>query len=152
MTKEERTDYNKLVGQIDGEYYFLETTFKHSDSFKGATGTVLRPIPKHEWEERCNPENIREENRDHWREAVSIGNTDDGLGDWMAYNDISEPYFDDSYSEYWDALRKLGISEEEYPVIECVGGGRSFSYHMTFDEVFDTELIKVINEFEEPTK
>lgn len=144
--KRQQTDYNKLVGVIDGDYYFLDYTFDHGD-FKGATATVLRPVPKDEWEDRNDPDNLREEYREHWQSAVERGDTDEGLEDWMEYNDAA-PYFDDSGSQHWDTLRELGISEEEYPVIECVGGGRSFSKNMKFDKVYAPELVKVIDQFE----
>lgn len=149
MTKtREQKNYGELIGRIDDEYYFLDYTFDHGD-FKGATGTVLRPIPKDEWEQRCEPENLEEENRESWQYAVSEGNTDLGLTEWMEYNDISEPYIDDSGWKYNEELRsKAGLSEEAYPMIECTGGGRCFdtkgARDQEFDEVYNAELLAVI--------
>jgi hypothetical protein len=149
---EERTKYGKLIGRIEDQYYFLDEIFKHSDNFQGATATVLRPVPKDEWEERSEPDNLREDNREAWQAAVERGETDLGLDDWMEYADISEPYYDDSGSQYHDQLRALGLSEEDYPVIECTGGGRSFTKEgaqdQEFEEVYNPELLTEIQKVE----
>ena len=36
----------------------------------------------------------------------------------------------------------------DYPIIEYVGGGRCFKKNMVFDEVYNPELLKIINEIE----
>ena len=42
----------------------------------------------------------------------------------------------------------MGFSEEEYPIIEVVGGGRIFSGDMKFDEIYDEKLWKAIQDIE----
>lgn len=153
MTTDERkaTKYGELIGRIDDEYYFLDEIFEYGPDFKGATATVLRPVPKDEYDERSDPENLREEYRELWQQAVEHGDTDDGLDDWMEYVDAA-PYWDDSGTQYHDRIRELGFSEEDYPVIECTGGGRSFDKNgargQQFDEVYNAELLKEIAKVE----
>ncbi len=40
----EQIDYNVIVARQDGEYITLDYVFKHSDDFKGATGTRSRTL------------------------------------------------------------------------------------------------------------
>lgn len=146
-------NYNKLVGKIDDTFYFLDYTFIHSDTFKGATGSELRPVSKEEYEERMSIESLTDSYAEIWRQEVQNENTTEGLDEWIEGQNLGEEnVFDLSYFELWEQIRALGFSEEEYPVIECVGGGRCFSKNMKFDEVFAPELIEIINQFEEEEK
>lgn len=150
----EQTSYNKLVGKIDNQYYFLDYTFKHSDDFRGATATVIEPVTKDDYEERTSTDNIREYLREIWQMQVADGSTEESLDDFtetainidgaegIAFSDI----VDDSRTEL--LREQFHLSTEDYPVFEVTGGGRSFSVDMVFDEVYDAELIKVIDEFE----
>ena len=149
MSDRTSTKYGKLVGRKDDEFYFLDDIFNYGDGFKGATGTRLRLVPQEEYAERTSQESKEEYARGFWQTAVADGKTDDGLTDWMEYNDIGDDFmFDLSYAEYWPQLRTVGYSEEEYPIIECTGGGRCFDSDMEFDEVYAPELIKLINKVE----
>ena len=146
-----RTTYNKLIGKIGDEYYFLDDTFTHSDSFKGATGTVLRPVSRSEYEETKTVEGLKD--RDYaelWKNAVSSGETVLGLYDWLeiVLEDGDDAIWDLSGIELWEQLREIGLSGEEYPVFECTGGGRSFSKDMKWDELYNPELWKEIQKYE----
>lgn len=48
------------VGELDGnaKFYFCDSLFEYIDNFKGATGSVLRPVSKDEYDERTDPDNI----------------------------------------------------------------------------------------------
>jgi hypothetical protein len=147
-----QTDYNKLVGRIDDEYYFLDYTFDdtlHGGEFKGATATVLRPVSDHEHEERIS--DLSEWFRDSWIGAVGAGETEDSLeswSEWIYKTNGDESIYDLSGQDLWPQLRAIGLSEDDYPLFECTGGGRSFSKNMKFDEVYNQELVDIINQFE----
>ena len=149
--KRDQVNYNLLVAEKDGEFYFCDYIFKHTDGFKGATGSILRPISKGEYEERTTLEYLLDSYEDIWRESVSDGSTTQGLEDWCQHvSDIDgdEAFFDLSYPELWEQLRDLGYSEKEYPVFECTGGGRCFGNNDKYDKIYNQELLDKITEIE----
>mgnify|MGYP001617477109 CR=1 FL=1 len=137
------TKYNKLVGRIGDAYYFCDGIFKYDDSFQGATATVLEPVSLDEYEERTSPSGLLDYLGDHWKDAVADDATTLGQSEWCewTYNvDGDEMLWNHSGYDLWDQLRDLGLSEEEYPLFTCSGGGRSFSPDMQFDEIYDPAL------------
>ena len=83
--------------------------------------------------------------------SVNDGKTEQSLDEWISdvlMYDGDEAIFDFSGYNLWEQLRELGLTEEEYPVFECSGGGRCFSSDIEFDEVYDEELLKKIKEIE----
>lgn len=149
-----QTQIKKLVGRIDNEYYICDTLFERADDFKGATATVLCPVSKDIHEQRTDPTDS--DTLDYfdnlWVCAVQSGDTKEGLEafveELLSING-DEAVWDFSGYEYWDLLRETipELTEENYPVFECVGGGRSFSPDMKRDEIYDEDLwqqIKVI--------
>ena len=149
------TRIKKLVGRIDNTYYFCDTLFEHGDDFRGATATVLCPVPRDVYEERIdagNPDTL-EYFEDCWRQAVQAGSTTDSLQSYVeAILDINgdEAAFDMSGYDYWDDLRAAvpELTEEDYPVFECIGGGRSFRPDMKWDELYNENLWRQIKEIE----
>lgn len=142
--------YNKLVGEKNGEYYFCDYIFDDGKGFKGATATILVPVSKEEYDERTSLEGAKERFEDLWRETVKDGGTEDSLEDWcqsIIDTDGDDAFFDFSGCNLWEQLRDK-FPEDEYPVFECIGGGRSFSKENDFDRVFDQELLKKIQEVE----
>lgn len=146
--------YNKLIGRQGDEYIFLDYLFKQG-TFHGATGTRMRPISQGEHSERTDPDNIKDRYEDIWREVVSSGKTTEGLDEWVdmciRIDGVNHMAYDTSYwmSEMWGQLREIGITEEEYPVIECTGGGRCFDIDMQWDELYDEKLWKLIQKYED---
>ena len=142
-----QTEYNKLVAERNGEFYFCDYIFKHKDDFKGATGTELVPVSKEEYEERTSLESITERFEDCWRDAVSNGDEfrslDDYCSDIFQYEG-DEAVFDFSGYNLWDQLREIGYDEENYPVFDCIGGGRCFSKDDKWDKIYDEKLLKKI--------
>jgi len=145
----------KLVGRIDNSYYFCDTLFEHADDFKGATATVLCSVSRENYENRTDPQNSDtiEYFEECWRESVKVRATTKSLETWVEdvlVIDGDEAVFDVSGFEYWDDLRKAvpELTEENYPVFECVGGGRSFEPNMEWDEIYDLELWERIKEIE----
>lgn len=136
----------KLVGRIGDEYYFVDYFFDdtlHGDPFMGATASILRPVTADEYEYRTEGDGLYEYLEEIWRMQVSEGNVTEGLEEWadMVYRiDGDDALFDLSYSEYWEDLRELGFDEDEYPIFEASGGGRSFSPDMKWDEIYDEDL------------
>jgi len=159
MKKEERKqkNFNKLVGRIGNDYYFCDYIFidgkMNNELFQGATGTVLNPVSKEEYEERTDPES--EECLDYfkeiWQMSVQDDNTELGLQEWVEQVlniDGDEAVFDFSGYNLWEQLRDIGLNEDDYPVFECVGGGRSFDSKMKFDEVYNKDLWRLIKAVE----
>ena len=68
----------------------------------------------------------------------------------MSDDEIKETVYDFSGSEFWEDLRKAvpELTEEEYPIFTCIGGGRSFSVDMEWDVLYDEELWEKIKEAE----
>ena len=145
----EETKYNKLIGKIGDEYYFLDHTFNHADNFKGAVGSTMQPLTEEEYNERVDNyfdvDNIRE----FWQQAVEADKTDMGLDEWIEFvrnTDGEENVIDRSYPNYGEQLKKL-LGEEVFEV-ECTGGGRCFEKKMKWDKLFDEKLWEEIKKFE----
>ena len=150
-----QTQIEKLVGRIDNAYYICDTLFEHGDGFRGATATVLCPVSQVDYESRTDPESfdVMDYFKESWQSAVQSGNTIEGLEDFTAQllnNYGDEAVFDLSGYDYWDTIRVIvsELTEEDYPVFECIGGGRSFSPDMKWDEIYDEELWQQIKEIE----
>ena len=156
MNTSDRTEtkYNKLIGRIGDSYYFLDDIFKYKDDFKGATGTVLEPVSQESYDETMTVDGFKDRGYDeHWKGAVESGSTELGLDDWLQL--VLDQYGDEAvydlsgYSDdLWDQLRDIGLTEEKYPIFTCVGGGRSFSPDMVWDELYNPELWEKIKEVE----
>jgi len=142
----EATKYYELVARRGDEYIMLDETFKYGDGFHGATGSTFRLVSREEYEERTSPEAIRDSYEYIWREQAGRGDTELGLTEWLEQIDPDE-IFDDT--QYADLVReRAGVSEEDYPIVECVGGGRCFSVGDEYDEVFRPDLLDVIKQAE----
>lgn len=152
------TKYNKPVGIKDGSVYVVDYTFEdtmHGEPFVGVTGTVLSPVSQAYIDERNEPENIEENYRDCWVEAVKSNNTDEGLTDWVRSNVIDDCHDGDFPGH--DTSGLYDIEEyipdllqhfEDAVTFECIGGGRCFSKNMEFDVVLDQALVDEINRLE----
>jgi len=148
------TTYNKLVARRDNEFLFCDDIFDYGDNgLKGATGTVLRPVPKDEYEERTSEQGLVDYLGELWQGTVQAGDTKMGKAEWCQYvydSDGDDVLYDFSGSNLWEQLRAIGYSEDEYPVIECIGGGRCFSSDDTsYDEVYDDALLEKIRGIEQ---
>ncbi|MCJ7482638.1 MAG: hypothetical protein MUO31_06705 [Thermodesulfovibrionales bacterium] len=68
----------------------------------------------------------------------------------MLNNDGDDAIYDLSGYAYWDMIREAvpELTEEDYPVFNCTGGGRSFDKDMVFDEVYNQELLDEIIKYE----
>jgi len=152
MNEVKKTKYDKLVGRVGNEYHFCDGIFEYKDGMCRATGTILVPVSREEYEDRTDPEGdyVRDMFLYHWQELVQSGNTEEGFKEWIENVlrwEGDEAIFDFSGYDLWEQLRKLGMSEEDYPVFECVGCGRCLA-DTEFDEVYDKELLKKIIEIE----
>lgn len=154
-----QTQIGKLVGRIGDAYYICDTLFEYSvlesNSFKGATATILCPVACEDYENRTNPHNpdTIEYFEDCWSQAVQAKKTTDSLEDYVKMVldiDGDEAVFDLSGYDYWDIIRAFvpELTEENYPVFECVGGGRSFRPDMEWDEIYNEKLWQQIKEIE----
>jgi len=154
----ERTTYNVPVGRKDNEFYFLEGTFIYEDGYHGATGFTLNPISRSQYEDDLSRENLIEYLEDLWRSAVADGGTRLGLEDWAATaiatdGGESMVYDTSGWNNFaWEAMREMGFTEEEYPIFVWGSCGRIFSVGMEFDEVYDRDLLIIINKAEAGNK
>lgn len=150
----QQTNYNQLVGRKNDSYCFCDYIFKDED-FQGATATILRPVSKAEYEQRMDPDNVQDNFEELWRESVQSGRTQDGLVEFVEEIlavDGDEAVFDFSGCNLWDKLREAvpELTEEDYPVLEYIGGDRSFSSDMEWDEIYNQELWEKIKVVETP--
>jgi hypothetical protein len=143
---------NKVIGKTaDGDFYCCEDIFRYSDNFKGATGTVLRPVSLAEYENAENPDNpdTRDRFLDLWKEVVQAGCTENGFDDWLKMllaTDFPECSFDVGGDAFWDEIRKIesDLTEEKFPIFDCIGCGRIFSKDKKFEIIYEPEILKQI--------
>ena len=146
MNKQE-THYNKVVHIENGEIQVLDYTFKHSPTFKGATGNRFNPISRAEYKERMSRESVVEYLLGCGMDSITTRTQATGAYKEMkSTGELEEFIFDLSYSNLWDYLRTFGYPEKDYPVFACVGGGRMFD--KDFQGNINPELSKIIREFE----
>lgn len=145
----------KLVGKKDGDYCVCDYVFKNSKDFQGAVGSHFRPVGKDEYETMhdAESEEVKDRFRDIWAEAVKDGRTEESLVefcDTILQCDGDDALWDLSYSDCWDLIRERvpELTEEEYPIFECVGGGRCFSLDMAWDELYDKKTWALICDYE----
>lgn len=148
-------DKKQLVGRVGDQYYICDYVFRHGDGFKGATGIVLVPVSEARRDEETDPNGDYTKDRfeDCWRQAVQAGSTTKGLDAYVEEIlsiDGDEAVYDMSGYAYWDMIREAipELTEEAYPVFECVGGGRCFDKDMKFDEVYNQALLDEIAQYE----
>jgi len=150
-----KTKIGKLVGRIDDSYYICDTLFGHAIGFTGTIATVLCPVAREDYENRTNPHNpdTIDYFKDCWRMAVQTETITDSLEAYVEMVldvDGDEAVFDFSGYDYWELLREAvpELTEDDYPVFECIGGGRSFCPDMEWDEIYDKELWEQIKRIE----
>jgi hypothetical protein len=142
----------KLVGRKGGDYYVCDYVFKEK-GLQGATASVFRPVSEEEYEEAYDLDNLIDRFQELWAEAVKDGRTEDSLEEFcqiIADCDGDEALWDLSYYQYWDLIREAvpELTEKEYPILECVGGGRSFHRDMVWDVLYDAEVWALIRKYE----
>lgn len=151
MQKEE-TKYNEIIARDeDGTIIMLDYVFDHGDGFKGATGTRFELVSKERYEEETSEEYVRDNYGYLWQEAVQHGNYKGSEEDYIRelMQDVDTLVYDDSYSFMHDAIReKLGVTEEEYPIITCTGGGRMFDKDSNYPTVYRPDLLEIIHKYE----
>lgn len=168
-----------LIGRRDGDYHFVESVFDHGDGFQGATGSIVRPVCKDEWEWASDPENVAERLHEYWEceygrnarstcdecegfpdsskgcETCGIESLDDFTARVIAHDGIEHLMFDSS-----DKDAALAIFEgfvEGVVTTDCSGGGRIFgrdSYvegnpFRGFDEVYNRKALVAIQALED---
>lgn len=149
MNNRQEDRYDKLVARIGNKYYFCNYIFHdlRNKHFKGATGSVMRPVSECEAEERR--ENY-DEDGEMWKNAVENDNTTLGKDDWWEWvldNDGDDAISDaDTYGK--ELMELLHNQDKDVELVECVGGGRCFDANTEYDEVFDQELLDKINAVE----
>jgi len=174
-----RTNGWVLIGRIGNEYYFVDSVFEHRDDFKGATGTILRPVSAEEWEWASDRENVAERLSDYWYclakdqassdcpdckgypdpdegcENCGVQSLDDLVDDAIRYDGIGHIMFDESNCcEGSDSFDELGI---EHECTDCIGGGRIFGRDnykegapfREFDEVYNRKALVAIQALED---
>ena len=67
------------IGRKGENYYFADSVFEHSDSFRGVTGSVIRPVSKDEWDYASDRENVAERLEEYYREVNNCTHWDDSF-------------------------------------------------------------------------
>ena len=150
---QEQKDIKKLIGRIGNDYYICDYVFKHGEGYQGATATVLCPVSKAEYEAAQEIDQLKDRFSDLWGEAARDGRTEESLEDYaQGIYDMNgdETLWDFSGHGYWDMLREAVpmLTEDDFPVFDCAGGGRSFSANMDWTELYDIELWELIKKYE----
>ena len=161
-----RIKFDKLVGRVGDDYYFLDDIFEYKDGFKGATGTIVNPVNNSYYEYATSEDGILERYMDamgaeEWMQTLNLDEEDfDNEDDKIKAieNGIYElhrmgylnPFeeFDYKMEEQMRELPQFSDSNE-YPLFEVIGGGRIFGADVKFDEIFDNELYKKVKQVEE---
>lgn len=137
-------DYNKETGEIT----VLSEIFNYENNFKGATGSVFEAVSRSQFNETIEPylnddkelliymaENFGDLNREMTENVDSSEDALKGL------------FFDLSYEEMWEYLRKeLELDEDKAYIFNCVGGGRCFD--KDFQGNINESLSKLIRDIE----
>jgi hypothetical protein len=162
----QKDDYNKLVGSIDNEYYFVDYIFNDADGFKGATGTIVMPVSKEYYDYATSEQGILERymdamGEDEWLNTLGLDRDDfededemikaieDGIYDLYRVGELN-PFEEVNY-KLEEQMRELPefSDSDEYPLFETIGGGRIFGKSIKFDKIYDQELYDKIRKIEE---
>ena len=149
-----QTNYNLLVGRIGDNYYVCDYIFEETADWKGATASVVTPVSKAEYDRKMDSDDsdTQEWLKEQWQYAVEHNLTEGSLQEFTRISLLNrgdDAVFDCGYYNLWDMIRKAvpELTEDDYPVLNACGGGRSFSPDMEWDEIYNQELwdkIKVI--------
>lgn len=147
-----RINYFAVVNiSEDNEITVLDSLFEYNDRFKGATGSKFEPITLERYEEVINMD--EEEIADYLIDngfELPDNYKRGGFIEWAEQftdNDKLSLFFNLSYSEKWDELRKqCGLSIEDARIFNCVGGGRCFEKDFKGNK--NKSLHKLIRQYE----
>lgn len=153
----DQTTFNKVVNFDGQEILVLDYVFKHSDDFKGATGTRFEAISKSQYKEDTSKSSVIQciedcyTDEDLFNRYPNKRSVSDCLEQF--YKDIKNAgeietfTYDDSYRELWPYLREeLNLDENEAYIFTCTGGGRCFD--KDFQGNINPELSAIIREYE----
>ena len=149
-TKRKEIIYNKLIGKINNEYYFLDYTFNQGKGFKGATGTVVEVLTEEKRDERVENYFDADNMKYLWEQAVNGDRTVLGLDDWIDLvreTDGESGVIEEATEEQKNALKEL-LGEEAVFMTNVRGGGRCFDENMKWDKLFNSELWEKIKAIE----
>lgn len=156
----QQQNINTLVGKSkDGDYYWLNYVFEESADFRGATGSVFRPVSEAEKEEKMDFDNAKDWLKEIWQGAVSTGNTEQGLDGYVQEVidiDGENAFFDLSCYDNGCEIAEMFNSElpenadesEKAEFSECVGGGRCFNHKIEWDKIYDNDALTLALSYE----
>ena len=140
-----KTDYYIPVSNNDGEIKVLDYSFIYDDNSKGLTGSTFVPISKAELKETIKKKNVIEFLSDCLDKTQK--EFEKMYKELKANDELVSFMFDLSYqNQVWNKLRELGYSEKEWPIFNCIGGGRCFKVGEKFN--LRPDLEHLLNEFE----
>lgn len=165
----QETKYNQIVGIKDGLVYVLEESFQYGEKgMRGCVGYAMETLSQETIDSQNDVDNLIDEYDYLWREAVASQSTELGLSDYIVQltEDVDENglYFlgdDDSFRYQFNGLvdnlpedqkeilkRYFGEKDVDYVDWNCVRCDRCFDPGEEWNEVFNPELLEVINEYE----
>lgn len=150
-TTSKRDTFNKVVNfdRENNEITVLEYVFEYDDGMRGATGYVLRPVSRAEYEEKISFKSVK-------KYLKEIGDLPEEYED-SGYNEFAQALidrgeaedfvFDLSFNDKYDEIREAcGLDEENAYLFDCVGRGRCFG--PDYQGNINPELSEIIREYE----
>jgi len=157
-----RTNGVVLIGCRDGEFWFVDSVFRHNDGFSGCTGSTVYPVSEEQAEDALSDDSLAERFGDYWGEIVKesisagckgcrFGPQEEGCEDCgyeslksfcdnIARYDGYDAVFDFPGYEYQDAIEE---HVEDVETVDHSGCGRIFGRprgndgRFDFDEVYN---------------
>lgn len=131
--KREQIDIYEIVNieKEANEITMLDYLFDHKDGFKGATGTKFEAISKASYKEALSKDNVIERLIDcglipNHPKQLERKFAEVIYKELKANGELESFVFDSSYKEHWGKIRPYGYPVKDYPIFNCVGGGRCF--------------------------
>lgn len=139
-----------IYEEIDKNVYRNDKPNSNIITMCGATGTTFEIISKNYFDKVLEPyldepmELLKYYAENFGEVTVQMI---DNIDEACTEDELKNLFFDLSYIEHWEYLRKeLNLDEEEAYIFNCVGGGRCFDIEEKFTH--NTELKKYVDIFE----
>jgi hypothetical protein len=168
-----RTEGAVLIGRKDGEFWFVDSVFKHDDDFAGCTGTCVYPVSEKQADYLLESDQVEERYCDYWNEQAKdhlqedcdncSGHPDEDGCEYCGYSSLRdlcadivqydgiEAMIDYAGDEYTDAMNEHGDLDDKAEYADCVGCGRIFGRQGPddFDEVYNRKALVAILAYED---
>jgi hypothetical protein len=149
-------EFNSLVARNGTEFVFLDYLFDTESKLSGAVGKKMRPV--HENEAKRLKKRYKNKEKSPAQYQYKKEDTSLSWSDWID-NEFelrgNSVIFDTSFeNKYGDVVEQMTAFENIMPMdkialVECLGGSRMFDGNISFDVIYDEELLRLIEDVEE---